>query len=177
MIEALESVDHGSYNHLLHNMSVPPKTVVRYEGLSDLLRNQGFGGSGGGSIKYRNPAIHGTRLRVELPEAFPVGSAEEILAALGCEPVEDPESVLAGMIEARAATARLPDGCLVSTRSEGGRMLTGTPLGALAILTKCSERVWLRSKTPNLAALQNRRAVTLLVPPTYVDTPAAEPQP
>jgi len=162
---------------LLHNMSVPPKTVVRYEGLTGLFREAGFGGSGVGSIKFRSAGVYGSPLRFRLPATFPVDSAARIWTALGHAPDADPEAALAALIESRARTLSLPNGCVVVPRSADDPAQHGDVLSALAVLTKCSGRVWLRAKTPNLTALRGRRDVTLLVPPTFLGPTQTEPTP
>ncbi len=153
--------------NLLHNMSVPPKTVVRYAGLTGLFQEAGFGGSGVGQVKFRSTGVYGSSRRFHLPAAFPVESAAEILAALGHPSGPDPETVLVALIESRARTLSLPDGCVVVSRPDRGPVEPCDRLSALAVLTKCSSRVWLRAKTPNLTSLRGRRDVTLLIPPTF----------
>ena len=43
----------------------------------------------------------------------------------------------------------------------------GRPLTALAILSKCTDTVWLRDKQPSLTGSFERGAVSLLVPPGF----------
>ncbi len=162
---------------LLHNMSVPPKTVVRYAGLTGLFQEAGFGGSGVGQIKFRSTGVYGSSLRFHLPAAFPVESAAEIWAALGHAPNPDPETALIALIETRSRILSVPDGCVVVARPDAGPTTPGDLLSALAVLTKCSSRVWLRAKTPNLTALCGRRDVTLLIPPTFPGSTQPEPTP
>ena len=154
---------------LLHNMSVPPKTVVRYEGLAGLFRESGFGGSGVGAIKFRNAGVYGSTVGFQLPARFPVEDAAAICAALGHPKEPDPDAALVALIETRARELSLPDGCVVSSRTDSRAVSQADVLSTLAVLTKCSLRVWLRAKTPNLTVLRSRRDVTLLVPPTYIE--------
>ncbi|NBT72385.1 MAG: hypothetical protein EBT36_13675 [Betaproteobacteria bacterium] len=68
---------------LLHNMSAPPKSVVRYSGLSGLIQQRGPGGTGITSLRYRNGQQHGEAVRFELPVHFNAGSPADILCSLG----------------------------------------------------------------------------------------------
>jgi hypothetical protein len=43
------------------------------------------------------------------------------------------------------------------------------PLAAIAALTKCTDTVWLRGKAPTLINLTQRRNVSLLVPPDFLE--------
>jgi hypothetical protein len=162
---------------LAHNMSVPPKTVVRYQGLDSLCGYIGFGGSGVGMLKYSSAGPHGFKVRFRLPPDFEVGDAARIWAALGHGAVPDPDAALVALIEDRARDLPLPDACAVTPRTGRRMPFAGDVLAALAILTKCSARVWLRSKTPNLTTLHGRRDVTLLIPPTYRDRLVPETHP
>lgn len=162
---------------LLHNMSAPPKSVVRYEGLSDFVLHRPPGGSGVSSVGYKprtpggTPRQFGTAVRFSLPPEFAALSAEALLAMLGAgatQPAErDPTSHLCALINARADALPLPDGCAVIPAEKKHPVLWDDPLSALAILCKCADTVWLRSKNPSLLAIQQRSVISLLVPPTF----------
>ena len=53
--------------NLLHNMSAPPKSVVRYEGLSGMATQGSPGGSGLTSVSFRGKSLFGTAIRFDLP--------------------------------------------------------------------------------------------------------------
>ena len=67
---------------LLHNMSSPPKTVVKYAGLEGLTKQSGPGGSGVTGIKYMNPKVFGQAVRFLLPKEFFEQEPEGILKLL-----------------------------------------------------------------------------------------------
>jgi hypothetical protein len=49
------------------------------------------------------------------------------------------------------------------------RMIWPDALSALAILSKCSDSIWLRAKRPLLTAALVRRRATLLIPPHFAN--------
>ena len=71
-----------SQRQLLHNMSAPPKTVVKYAGLEGLAKQSGPGGSGVTGLKYTNPVINGLAVRFVLPTEFIGQDPEKILRLL-----------------------------------------------------------------------------------------------
>ena len=152
---------------LLHNMSAPPKTVVKYSGLSELARTSGPGGSGVAGVTFKGREIHGTPVRCMLGSSYAGRTPEKLLAALGHEPVADVERRLAELINARAQELPLPDGCVVIAGRSDALVIWQDPLAALAILAKCSDYVWLRAKTPAIHAALRRNTVTLLIPPQF----------
>jgi hypothetical protein len=162
---------------LLHNMSAPPKSLVKYEGLSDFVIRHLPGGSGVTSVGYKpctpggTPRQFGTAVRFSLPPEFAALTVEallEILDAGATQPAgRDPTAHLRALINARASAMPLPDGCAVIPAEKTHTVLWDDPLSALAILCKCADTVWLRSKNPSLIAIQQRSAVSLLVPPTF----------
>ena len=154
----------NEHTSLLHNMSAPPKTVVKYSGLSELTRTSGSGVAG---IKFKGTEIHGTPLRFMLGASYAGKTPENLLAALGYEQVSDVEGRLAKLINARAQELPLPDGCAVINGRNDALVIWQDPLTALAILAKCSDYVWLRAKTPAIHAALRRNTVTLLVPPQF----------
>ncbi len=156
----------NEHTPLRHNRSTPPKTVVKYSGLSELVRASGPGGSGVG-IKFKEAEIHGTPLRFMLGPGYAGKTPENLLAALGYEQVSDVEGVLTKLINARAQELPLPDGCAVINGRGDSMLIWQDPLTALAILAKCSDCVWLRAKTPAIHAALRRNTVTLLVPPQF----------
>lgn len=157
----MTSTDHGP---LLHNMSAPPKSVVKYTGLAELgpmlegdTDPSGTAGRG----------VFGTPVRFDLPIALEGKLPGEILDSLGIAAEPDPDSHLVRLINARAAELPLPDGCLVIPAGPTHPRLWSDALTALAILSKCSDTLWLRAKAPALLAARQRNSVSLLVPPNF----------
>lgn len=152
---------------IIHNMSVPPKSIVRYAGLSGLATQLGPGGSGVCAMKYAGKGVFGSRVLVTLPDWVTADDPAALLRELGIVPEADPLAQLEALIERRAGELPLPDGCLVMAAGRDGHCLWPDALSALAVLTKCSEFVWLRDKTPNIHGLKERRSVSLVVPPGF----------
>ena len=157
---------------LLHNMSAPPKSVVRYSGLSGLIQQRGPGGTGITSLRYRNGQQHGEAVRFELPVHFNAGSPADILCSLGQQHNSELHGsegrYLLQLINRRATELPLPEGCAVVKSLESHAGIWSDPLAALVALTKCTDSVWLRAKTPTLSNLQHRRCISLLVPPDFL---------
>lgn len=158
---------------LLHNMSAPPKSVVKYQGLSGLATKNLPGGSGLTSVKYQGAAVFGRHARFALPPDFQGLNAREFLVALGVahDDAADgpPERHLQALINQRAEELPLPEGCAVVPSLPDHPMPWPDPLAALAVLSKCTHTVWLKSKTPALSGAALRGAVSLLIPPGWVD--------
>jgi hypothetical protein len=161
---------------LLHNMSVPPKSVVKYEGLSGLATLGSPGGSGVTGVSYKNRKhLFGLPVRFELSQEWRGLSAQELLLQLqldvkpGKAAEQDPDKRLITLINECANALPLPEGCAVIASDASHAVLWSDPLCALAILSKCTQSVWLRSKTPSLIAAQQCGPVSLLVPPNFVN--------
>ncbi len=165
---------------LLHNMSVPPKSVIRYGGLGALAQQIGPGGTGITRLNISGHYRHGQALRVELPPGFSGHTAQDILRSLGLDP-EAPGGAsavqrLQQLINQRAEELPLPSGCAVIPDEPAYPQPWKDPLAALAVLTKATDAIWLRAKVPVLGHLAKRRSVSLLVPPTLA-TPLKESPP
>ena len=154
---------------LLHNMSVPPKTVVSYSGLAALVDAAGDGATEARRAGAGKLGIFGRPLRFALPKTVPTHDPALLLQALGVDPSVDPMRALEHLIEARARELPLPDACLVVRVDPTHPCRLPDVLSALAVLAKCSEHVWLREKRPNLSRLATRREVSLLLPPRFSD--------
>ena len=152
---------------LLHNMSAPPKSVVKYSGLADLASTAGPGGSGGAGMKVTGKGVFGTPVRFLLPAGLAEKSFAEILRHLEIDPSSDPKRQLIGLINARANELPLPDACVVIPAAEAHELVWADALSALSILSKCSDCIWLRAKDPALKAALGRRQASLLVPPLF----------
>ncbi len=152
---------------LLHNMSAPPKSVVKYEGLSALATRNLPGGSGVTCIKYQGERLFGTPVRFELEADWCGLTPREALLRLGTVPDADPSRQLAALINRRADELPLPDGCAVIPVRDDHVLRWRDPLTMLAILSKSAATVWLRSKTPLMTVALRREPVSLLVPPAF----------
>jgi hypothetical protein len=149
---------------LLYNMSVPSKTVVSYSGLAGLSTGAGAGGRSADGGKL---GIFGSHLRFVLAETVPTHDPALLVRTLGIDPAADATRELERLIEARARELPLPDACLVVRADPTHPCRFPDVLSALAVLTKCSEHVWLRGKSPNLSRLAARREASLLLPPAF----------
>lgn len=149
---------------LLHNMSAPPKSVIKYAGLSGLVKYD-FNGGGRGHVTIDNENVFGNFVAFRLPKEMQGRSAPSILNLLGEKVGRKAEKTLMDLIDRRAMELMLPDGCLVRPWERSHRSPWPDPLAALAILTKSSANVWLRGKTPSLSSLVKRKSVSLLLPP------------
>ncbi len=156
---------------LLHNMSAPPKTVVKYAGLEGLAKQSGPGGSGVTGLKYTNPVINGLAVRFVLPPKFIGQDSKTILSLLKIEPSHQfasSDSQLFALINHRADELPLPEGCAVMEAHDSHGVIWPDALSALSILTKCTDSIWLRSKTPSLASVKGKPSLSLLVPPLFI---------
>jgi len=161
-----------SQRQLLHNMSAPPKTVVKYSGLEGLAKQSGPGGSGVTGLKYTNPVINGLAVRFVLPTEFIGQVPEKILRMLKIDRSDQfstAESQLVALINHRADELPLPEGCAVMAVNDSHGVIWPDALSALAILTKCTDSIWLRSKTPSLASIKGKPSLSLLVPPLFIN--------
>ena len=153
---------------LLHNMSAPPKSVMKYSGLGDLATNSGPSGTGITSLKFNNKGVFGRAVPFVLPGEIEDQSPADILRYLEVEPTRDPKRKLVTLINARANELTLPGACLVIPSHKSHKVIWKDALSVLAILAKCSDLIWLRTKEPSLKAALERRQVSLLVPPLFV---------
>ena len=157
----------NDHAELLQNMSSPPKTVIKYAGLSGLKKSGHLGGSGVTSVGCAHESIFGSFVAFRLPREMRKWTAAPILEHLGIEVGENAEKTLIGLIEHRATELPLPDGCVVKPCDESHPSPWPDMLAALTIITKSSANVWLRSKTPSLSKIRLHRSVSLLLPPAF----------
>jgi hypothetical protein len=106
-------------------------------------------------------------VNVALSADFKAIAPAAILRALGVKALPDALAQLTELIDLRAKELPLPDGCVVIPHVETPKFVWKDPLTVLAVLSKCSDSVWLRAKSPLLHAALVRRQVTLLVPPHF----------
>jgi hypothetical protein len=149
-------------------MGAPPRTTIRYAGLGsgaspDLSHDPGFG-------------VYGASIRFTVPAGLAGHTPGAILRFLGIPARRLAERQLLDLIEARAAELPLPDGCVVAPVSPADSVPWPDALSGLAVITKCSDAVWLRVKSPVLETLKRRHEVSLLIPPAFVNAlPRANP--
>jgi len=153
---------------LLHNMSAPPKSVVKYSGLADLATTTGPGGSGVAGVKFRGKGVFGTPVQFVLPAVLAGKTPADILRHLEVDRSPDPQRQLITLINARANELPLPGACVVIPFAKAHELIWADALSALAILSKCSDYIWLRAKDPALKAALIRRQASLLIPPLFV---------
>lgn len=146
---------------LLHNMSAPPKSVVQYKGLATLASTH--------SASSSNTTDSGAVvLRFELPANFTDCDSSEVLRRLGVTPGRSAPAQLSALLDARVKTLALPPGCAVVAVHARHRVIWSDPLSVLAVLSKCSDTLWLRDKSPSLISAFKRRKASLLVPVLFV---------
>jgi hypothetical protein len=75
---------------------------------------------------------------------------------------------LTWLINQRAKELPLPEGCAVIKTHVSQPEIWTDALSVLAILTKCTDTIWLRSKSPSLVSARTKRTVSLLVPPLFI---------
>ena len=157
---------------IYQNMSSPPRTTIRYSGLTDLAReNLNVAISRRKTWRGRQSIIGLSQpVLFRLPQAVALRtSPRKLLAAIAPDTVtKDPEQEIMRLIEGRAKQLPLPDGVAVVSADRGHEQIWDDVLAALAVLTKSSGAVWLRSKSPRLSALSGRFQVSLLVPFTCI---------
>ena len=154
---------------LLHNMSAPPRSVVKYNGLSTEALATGVRRSQKIGVPCSNYDVFGRFITFHLPVNLRRCGARTILKRLGMELGSTPEVTLLHLIEARAKELRLPDACVVVPTKIDHPCPWTDPLAILAVITKSSGSIWLRSKTPRLSVLRKVSAISLLVPPIFAD--------
>ncbi|MFZ8887405.1 MAG: hypothetical protein ACO4AL_09350 [Steroidobacteraceae bacterium] len=143
-----------SHSRFAH-MGPPPKTTVVYTGLASL----------NGQQATATPAApEGVAVRFRLPARFPLLPAR-ILTALGEPRPKDPSAALARLVEDRARSLPIPDGCLVMPADHAALECCIPPLVSLVVITKSSGLVWLRSKLPRFDRLTRIPAIALWLPP------------
>jgi len=144
---------------ILRNMSVPPGSIVRYEGLS-----------GPTSAATRAATTTGRFVAFRAPQ-WPASLTLEGLFQMLHRPMPvDLESAVTAMIERRATELRLPDGALLVEHQADHHCPWPDLLSFLVATTKSSGRVWLRSKRPSLSRIAGSRSLSMFIPPLFVDS-------
>lgn len=151
---------------LSHNMSAPPRSVVRYEGLGFSFQQEGRT-KRADHVSNPSPKLFGMAVRFVLPVALSREEPAGLLEHLGINSSGNPEQKLSELIDRRAEELPLPDGCVVIPVEPHHQPIWSDTLSALAVLAKCSAAVWLRAKTPSVRSALDRQRVSLLVPPEF----------
>ncbi len=163
----------SEHTQWLHNMSTPPKSVVKYTGLGGALSRSRPELAEAVSPRDSSGSPFGKAVRFNLPAAFRGASTAKVLAALEAQAQVDartsPDRRLMALINRRAAELPLPDGCAVIKVEPKQEVLWGDLLSTLAIFSKSTDTVWLRSKSPSFSWALQRSAVSLLIPPAFID--------
>jgi hypothetical protein len=116
--------------------------------------------------------VFGQAVRFFLPPEFSEQEPENILKLLGISQDTKFRSAtehLSALINQRAKELPLPEGCAVIKTDATQAEIWSDALSVLAIFTKCTDTIWLRSKTPSLAGAKTKRTVSLLVPPSFIN--------
>ncbi len=132
---------------LLHNMSGSPRTVIS---------------------QAANPRFATTTgVLIRLPEGIKRTNAESLLEQLG---ISGPFSRatartrLCQLINERAEALPLPPAALISDQATGRDRTEGDLLTICTVLSKSSDRIYMRDKEPNLNAILPSRRLILLIP-------------
>jgi hypothetical protein len=131
---------------LLHNMCVPPKTVINHQ--------------------PGEQRLYGRGLVFTLPDGEPWSLADLLARLDGCFldlSAEEVEQKLKERLNEAAHGMPLPPAALVTSRRAPNDQDCVGLLNALTVLSKSSDHVYLRDKEPNLSALRPGRQVILLV--------------
>ena len=107
-----------------------------------------------------------------LPTGFIGQDSEKILRLLKIDRSDQfstAESQLVALINHRADELPLPEGCAVMVAHDSHVIIWPDALSALSILTKCTDSIWLRSKTPSIASVKGKPSLSLLVPPLFTN--------
>ena len=148
---------------LLHNMSSPPKTVIKYAGLANIGKAEKSKDRG------NKAGAFGTFISFRLPQNLRRMGPKSILKQLEVEVIGDPKELLLSLIETRARELQLPEACLVVPTKSTHPNPWPDPLSALAIITKSSQSIWLRNKSPRLTVPKRIGEISLLVPPRFTE--------
>jgi hypothetical protein len=131
----------------LHNMSAAPRTAILQHANSDLELTDG--------------------VLLRLDESVKDTSGRGILARLGITEHLSPRAANArlwALLNERALALPFPPAAIVSVRATGREHEVTDLLSVCAVLSKSSEKLYLRDKEPNLSGIQRSRRVILLVP-------------
>jgi hypothetical protein len=156
---------------ILQNMSTPSRTTIRYSGLANLVGRRAHGTVSESEPAHCQKYLGSSRpVLFRLPRGERFTNPKKLLTAIALDAVtKNPEQEIIRLIEERAGQLPLPDGVAVVSARPGHEQIWDDVLAALAVLTKSSGAVWLRSKAPRLSVLSGRSQISLLVPFSCTD--------
>lgn len=140
---------------LLHNMSVPPKTLVKHQPRPG--RTFGVG------IVFEIPALPGRS-----KQALTVAELRTILGLRASRGV-DREQQLRDKLHRIAADLPLPASAIVTAQKQQKDRECFDVASALAVISKSSPSVYLRDKEPNLTRLVPGTRVVVIVPKEFAN--------
>ncbi len=147
----------------LGNMSAPPRSKVSYIGLGNLVAAPDV-------TRVSDRTACAAMVTFRLAGVRPPVSRKRLLTLAGIDPRQrGAEKMLISRIEARTRELALPDGAAVTEGTGAGPLTLTDPLTVLSVLTKSSEAVWLKAKTPRLGVLLERVRISLIVPQVFID--------
>ena len=128
---------------LLHNMSAPPRTVIQHKAV----------------------AVAGSALLFRLPPGIRNSGPSGLLARLtGTRWTDgDADAELRRRVNEHAVRLALPPAVVVTDAADAAEPVDDL-LAVYAVLSKSSDRVYLRDKEPNLARIVSGRRVVLRLP-------------
>jgi hypothetical protein len=130
-----------------HNMSGAPRTVITQAASPRFATTTG--------------------VLVRLPEGIKGTPAEALLESLGITGSftrRTARTRLCQLINERALALPLPPAALISDQATGKDRTEGDLLTICAVLSKSSNRIYMRDKEPNLSAILPSRRLILLIP-------------
>ena len=132
---------------LLHNMSAPPRTVIRHKAT----------GPTGSTLLFQLPAGVGS--------GEPGGLLAHLTGMQWTHSDAEAEAELRRQVNEYAERLPFPPAVLVSGKADGAETVDDL-LVVCAVLAKSSDRIYLRDKEPNLARIRPGRKVVLRLPGT-----------
>jgi len=144
-------------------MSAPARSNVSYTGLGNLV-------AAPDATRVSDRTICAGMVTFRLTGVRPPVSRTKLLTLAGINPRRrGAEQTLISRIEARTRELALPDGAAVADVTGADPLTLTDPLTVLAVLTKSSEAVWLKAKTPRLGVLLERVRISLIVPQVFIE--------
>jgi len=146
-------------NRLLHNMSTPPKSVIRYEG-SNRFKNAKA------ALKTASDTGCTLLLKVTVPEPLRSSSVRILCSAL--TGIHSKAALLGAIVE-RSRELPFPDVLPLAGKDAEAFDLRGLDeLAILSLATQSSGFAWFRNRTPDLLRLPTLESLTLCVRPSTI---------
>lgn len=147
-------------NRLLHNMSTPPSSVIRYEGPK---------GPENAADALKEARANGTALFlcVQIPKCLQTANTKKLGEALAI-PVKTKEGVTEAIAK-RARTLPFLDVQPLGNSDAKSFLLVGLDLLAIAsLVTQSSGFAWFRNRVPDFLRLKAVSSLTLCVRPSSI---------